>query len=761
MANRVEVQFGASIGELKSAVDQVNSSLDTIKGHVEGVASAFVGLAGLAGAALSFEGLKSSFNDLAAFADQIMNAQARMGGTLEDMTTLSGVAKLTGVAFQGLTGAVAAANLQVQRSTTDAYGPAAQGLKSLGLSAKELQGLPVDQWFMRVSDAVSRYNPSLTLTSNVQQAFGRGMADLMPLLLEGSDHYRELQGAVQKAQQGLSAALPGISETADKLNVLKLQSQAFAAQVFTALKPAIDAAIGGFSALTQSITVDDIRDAANAIANALIEIAASVARFFAQIGMQIDILKSKMNVKFSLPKEDDEMVRTALTWMAKLSGNYGRLKETLSKPIAFNLFGDAGSEDPTLQLAKQFLTIETYAKRAHDAVSVAIPHSGSWEALSQDLARINSETLSAAESFTKLNAASANNGAKSGLRAQATEIETAIAAERSRLAQTKEILNQEASSYRITEQQKALYTETAIAQAYQAEMALMAQKERLYQGDAAKYAEVEREKAKLTAAYQQDMLKTVDAAQKQMTASIQSGLQSFTSSVNAQFQGLMSRTTSWAQAGINVTNAMFMKLIEMGQEWAIKRIASIIADSVVSKTTAATDVVTHASAEAAKTEATLAGTTARAGAEATGATASLGTHLANAVTSVGIDAGKVFAGVFGFLAPVMGPAAAGPAAASEAEALAGGLTPLAVGAWEVANVMPALLHPGEMVLPQTFASGLRANLSGGGGGAGGGGGSVFAPNFSGFIGTQAMINQIMPQLAKAFRSYQTINPSAA
>ena len=239
MANRVSVEFGASTGELKSAIDEVNSSLDSIKSHVDGVASGLTSLAALAGVALSFEGLKAGFDSLAQFADQIQNAQAKMGGSLETITTLSGVATLAGVSFGSLTEEVARASLQVQRSTSDAYGPAAQGLKSLGLSVQALTNLPVDQWFAKVSDAVSRFNPSITLTSNVQQAFGSRFAELLPLLIQGSDHFRELQEAVQKAQQSLSAALPGISETEEKLNLLGLRSRAFAAQVFTWARKAL------------------------------------------------------------------------------------------------------------------------------------------------------------------------------------------------------------------------------------------------------------------------------------------------------------------------------------------------------------------------------------------------------------------------------------------------------------------------------------------------------------------------------------------
>jgi hypothetical protein len=48
---------------------------------------------------LSFEGLKAGFDSLAKFADEFQNAQAKIGGSLESVTTLSGVATLAGVSW--------------------------------------------------------------------------------------------------------------------------------------------------------------------------------------------------------------------------------------------------------------------------------------------------------------------------------------------------------------------------------------------------------------------------------------------------------------------------------------------------------------------------------------------------------------------------------------------------------------------------------------------------------------------------------------
>lgn len=763
MANRVQVEFGASTGELKSAVDDVNSSLDSIKGHIEGLTEGFKSLGEIVGVALSFEGLKAGFESLAAFADQIQNAQAKMGGSLESMTDLSGIAAMTGISFQSLTQDVASASLQVQKSTSDAYGPATQGLKALGLSAKELSGLPTDQWFAKVSDAVSRFNPSMTLTSNVQQAFGHGFAQLMPLLIQGSEHFEELKEAVNKAQQGLASALPGISETEEKLTLLGLRSRAFAAQVFSTLKPAIDAAIDAFSNLTGSIKVDDIRDVANKIANSLIDIAANVASFLARTGVSIDQFKQKYaGIRLGFDVTIDGPAEKAIEWMARISGNYDRLKDRLSKPLTFTV-GEADSGAGISNLEEQLKAIDEAAKRAHDAINGVVPVSGTWQALGQDMTRLNSEVLAAAEGFTKLNAAAANNSARNAVQALMARIDEEVSAEQAKFARVKQIFTDEANAYKITQQQKALYTETALEQMYRAEMLAESQKLDLWARGSKEYEAVLKQMAKLTQTYQKEMLQVVDASQKEQLQTITANLQMVTGAFNSQLRGLLAGTTSWASAMKNIAADMFMKMIELGEKWAVDHLAILIRDSLLQRTQAATDVVTHASAEAAKTEATVTGAAARASAETAGNAAGIATQIANAITSIGIDAGKVFAGVFGFLAPVMGPAAAGPAAASEAETFAAGMAPLAVGAWEIPGIMPALLHPGEMVMPATYAQGFRSAVSGGGNGQGGGSGASVSFNVSAFdtTGLQAMINRMMPQLARSLQSYQNLNPSTA
>ncbi|HTT82324.1 MAG TPA: hypothetical protein VMF67_02475, partial [Rhizomicrobium sp.] len=81
-------------------------------------------------------------------------------------------------------------------------------------------------------------------------------------------------------------------------------------------------------------------------------------------------------------------------------------------------------------------------------------------------------------------------------------------------------------------------------------------------------------------------------------------------------------------------------------------------------------------------------------------------QISDAAGVAGANAVAATAGI-----PIVGPAMAGGAgAAAAAEAMSfSGMLSLAVGAWEMRNDAIAQLHRGEMVVPQSFAAGLRAH----------------------------------------------------
>ena len=177
------------------------------------------------------------------------------------------------------------------------------------------------------------------------------------------------------------------------------------------------------------------------------------------------------------------------------------------------------------------------------------------------------------------------------------------------------------------------------------------------------------------------------------------------SSVSSAIMGMIQGHETLRQAERKVLLGILQDFIQarirMVADWAAGVVAQVTATQA---------------GETAKTMAVTTGVAARTAAEAGGAASSLAVTAAGMIQQVLADARAAFAGVFGFLAPVMGPAAAGPAAA--AMGTVAGMASFAVGSWALPSDMVAQLHQGEMIVPaaQTpWAQSLMANAAGAGG----------------------------------------------
>jgi hypothetical protein len=160
-----------------------------------------------------------------------------------------------------------------------------------------------------------------------------------------------------------------------------------------------------------------------------------------------------------------------------------------------------------------------------------------------------------------------------------------------------------------------------------------------------------------------------------------------------------------------------------------------------------------------KVAANLAGQQAMTAASTAGAGASMAVTGASILKSIAASASETFAGIFGFLSPVMGPAAAAPAAAGQATvmAAASSVPSFAVGAWGLPSDMIAQVHQGEMIVP-AFQSGQFRNaiaaLQGGGASQGGGGGGDIHHHWN-FAGPVLDKNGLVKMITK----HLDLNPS--
>lgn len=212
--------------------------------------------------------------------------------------------------------------------------------------------------------------------------------------------------------------------------------------------------------------------------------------------------------------------------------------------------------------------------------------------------------------------------------------------------------------------------------------------------------------------------------------------------------GIIKGTESWQQAMFKVFQDLEIKfaqiLLNLGLQFARTQVqnltSSLSADAQeVASNQAKNDAITASNQAAASTSAT--------------------SRAAQVIKNIESDAAAAYSGVYAYMSPVLGPAAAIPAAAAFASVAAmEGLVSLDVGAWNLGSDMVAQLHQGEMVVPQTFAQGLRD-------GAGLGGGDNYTININAIdtqTGTQFLrnnANQIASIISGQVRNFNSNLPA--
>jgi hypothetical protein len=261
------------------------------------------------------------------------------------------------------------------------------------------------------------------------------------------------------------------------------------------------------------------------------------------------------------------------------------------------------------------------------------------------------------------------------------------------LKQKESLFAEEAARHEITQQQKIVMSRQAVDAEYQAELQLLNQELAL---GAKTLAQKQQINDKILDAERRHQNQVDDLVQKSITTQekqYESFGNTISQSFNSQLRGLITGTTNWHTAFKNILTDLLIKFIEWGE----------------------TMVIQHLANEAAKTAATTAGVAARTGAEQAGAAVSLATQAATMIRSIMSSAAETFAGVFGFLSPIMGPLAAGPAtAASATVAGAAGLVASAdIGMWRVPQDMLSLVHHNELIMPAAEAGAFRNMLSDG------------------------------------------------
>lgn len=239
------------------------------------------------------------------------------------------------------------------------------------------------------------------------------------------------------------------------------------------------------------------------------------------------------------------------------------------------------------------------------------------------------------------------------------------------------------------------------------------------------YAAALRERAVLQAQFQ----KTDDQLQRSITATTEQESRkqqsayttmfaSITRSGKEEINQLILDQTTWQGALLKIYGSMLTSFVGFAEQMLAKWSATMLASTLMTRVNVAQQVATQQAAGASGWGAMINGILQYMGVEKVAAVSSKATQTVSALSQIHAAAAVAAANAYAATAaiPVVGPGMA-PAAAATAEvnvdAFAGAAA-LDVGAWNIPKDMPANIHQGEMVVPRTFADGLRAGGSLGG-----------------------------------------------
>ncbi|MGO9774168.1 MAG: hypothetical protein ACLPSW_32350 [Roseiarcus sp.] len=346
-----------------------------------------------------------------------------------------------------------------------------------------------------------------------------------------------------------------------------------------------------------------------------------------------------------------------------------------------------GLSEPFVHLNGQYAALgasigEAFAPTRLQGFDGALMTSASLE---KTLAAAHAQTAEAIRTSDEATSADAIRTAKLAISEEIKAVEDGL---KQKLA----LYADEARQHQITQMQKVALSRHALDEEYGAQISALQREAGLDDQSGAQKQRIDDQMLDAERRHQDQMTALVRNAVNEQEREYQAFGNTVTQAFNSQLHGLLSGTENWHTAFKNVLEDLLIKFIEWGEETVVRQIAT----------------------EAAKTAATTAGVTARTGAEQGGAAASLATQSATIVRSILSSAAEAFAGVFGFLAPIMGPFAAGPATAAQATVagMAGAVASADIGMWRVPQDMLTLVHHNELVMPAAEAGAFRGILSG-------------------------------------------------
>lgn len=200
----------SQISGMDSAVKQLDTAFgDLIKGMAAGLAGAL--------SAKAFVDISKASLDAA---DSIGKMAQQMGVTVEEASVLEYTLGLADVSAEELATSVKGLNKSLEEAEKPGTA-AANAFKAFGLSAKQLQGMNIDQRLKTIADQFSKFADGPEKSAAAVEMFGRSGLKLIPLLNQGAAGFEAARVEAERLgiilNKDLTDAADGVNDSFDKI----------------------------------------------------------------------------------------------------------------------------------------------------------------------------------------------------------------------------------------------------------------------------------------------------------------------------------------------------------------------------------------------------------------------------------------------------------------------------------------------------------------------------------------------------------------
>jgi hypothetical protein len=385
----VRVVFGADIAQLQEGIKKATDALGSF-GKAASVVAAGTGLE--KAVERTFDAIVESVNKAIDSADKLAKASQKFGIPTDNLQVLAHAAELSDVSLEELGASVA----KLSKNMIAAEGPTsdqAAAFKALGLSVNDLIKLRPDEAFLKVADAISRYADGTTKTAAVQAIFGKGAANLIPILNQGSAGFEELKKRMQDTGQIMSgAALAAAEKYKDTLTDLNKTKDALIIRII------------GDSGLLAAM---------QRLAQSFGEAAGNSQKFEDNFGGLVSFIRGSIRdfenlaagiekVKAALPAANDAAEEGTRAWLGFEYGIEGVGQAVKPVPAIIN-----ETSNEVAQSAKEFAAAAIGMKAVQEAaaqfgkaqLNFSPEANKNLEAFNKEIAKLRAETLEASGVF--------------------------------------------------------------------------------------------------------------------------------------------------------------------------------------------------------------------------------------------------------------------------------------------------------------------------------------------------------------------------